>query len=58
MDSKLPPLTPAEKMQILMELMGGTETHECDRCDHTHIVERPSLISKEDALKILNGDQE
>jgi len=46
-------MSPAEKMHMLMQLLGGKET--CPTCGHEEEV--PALITPEDAKKILEGDE-
>lgn len=51
----LAPLSPAGKLQVIMELMGGPPTRcVCEVCGDEHWIEHPALISKEDGLNLLD----
>lgn len=47
-------MTHHERLAILAELLGGEETHICDKCGEQHIVTKPQLITPEEALEILD----
>jgi hypothetical protein len=46
---KIDQLSPAGKLQIILELLPGKEWCECHQCYHR----RPGLITKAQALKLL-----
>lgn len=47
-------LSPAAKLEMVMQLLGGTE--ECSECGST--TERPALITNEEAKKLLGFEEE
>lgn len=53
-DEHMNNLSPAAKLEMVMQLLGGTE--ECSECGST--TERPALITPEDARELLGFEEE
>lgn len=45
----------AEKLQFLLNMLKKKETHECEKCDHTHEVET-GFLSDDEINKLINEE--
>lgn len=50
-------LSPAAKLSLIAELLGGKETHICSECGEEHVVEKPRLITPEQARELLEAKE-